>query len=115
MEYQNIKSFFYEKYVALVTVEVDGKKIISTEHGIIRQELEMGPDYNDEIPECAKHLLGFIGELNNLWNCLVCGYQNAGTICTHCRNHQHKIVVLLGDNMIQKKFTSITAWLDQSI
>ena len=48
-----------------VIVEVDDIKIISISDGHI-SGIGNVSDYEDEIRECAKHLLGFIGELGQL-------------------------------------------------
>ena len=49
----------------LVTVVVDNQNIISISDGHI-SGIGNVSDYEDEIRECAKHLLGFIGELGQL-------------------------------------------------
>ena len=48
-----------------VTVKVGDEKIITISNGHMNG-IGDASDYEDEIRECAKHLLGFIGELGQL-------------------------------------------------
>ena len=50
-----------------VTVKVDNEKVITISDGHI-SGIDDVSDYEDEIRECAKHLLGFIGELGQFEN-----------------------------------------------